>query len=194
MKPKFIVASMAAMLATQLTGLAFAQSPDPYAEKAEKMDKVDKASNAEKADKASSASAKAATGGDIVQTATSAGMFNTLLKAVGEAGLMDGLKGKGPFTIFAPTDDAFAKLPPGTLDELLKDKAKLSDLLRYHIVPGLVMAKDVKAGKVRMANGKEALVGTTGGVTIDNASVVKADIVASNGVIHVIDNVIMPKT
>lgn len=191
MKPKFIVASMAAVLATQLTGLAFAQSPDPYAEKAEKMDKVDKASYA---DKASSASAKAATSGDIVQTATSAGMFNTLLKAVGEAGLMDGLKGKGPFTIFAPTDDAFAKLPPGTLDELLKDKAKLSDLLRYHIVPGLVMAKDVKAGKVRMANGKEALVGTTGGVTIDNASVVKADIVASNGVIHVIDNVIMPKS
>jgi uncharacterized surface protein with fasciclin (FAS1) repeats len=130
---------------------------------------------------------------DIVDTAVAAGQFKTLATALQAAGLVDTLKGKGPFTVFAPTDEAFAKVPKADLEALLKDKAKLTAVLTYHVVPGTVMAKDVKAGKVKTVQGSELTLGTTGGVTVDNAKVVKADIVADNGVIHVIDAVVIPK-
>jgi uncharacterized surface protein with fasciclin (FAS1) repeats len=130
---------------------------------------------------------------DIVETAVAAGSFKTLATALQAAGLVDTLKGKGPFTVFAPTDEAFAKIPKADLDALLKDKAKLTAVLTYHVVPGKVMAKDVKAGKVKTVQGSELTVGTTGGVTVDSAKVTKTDIVASNGVIHVIDSVVLPK-
>jgi uncharacterized surface protein with fasciclin (FAS1) repeats len=130
---------------------------------------------------------------DIVDTAVAAGQFKTLATALQAAGLVDTLKGKGPFTVFAPTDEAFAKVPKADLDALLKDKAKLTAVLTYHVVPGKVMAKDVKAGKVKSVQGAELTLGTSGGVTVDNAKVVKADIVADNGVIHVIDTVVIPK-
>ena len=130
---------------------------------------------------------------DIVDTAVAAGSFKTLAAALQAAGLVDTLKGKGPFTVFAPTDEAFAKIPKADLDALLKDKAKLTAVLTYHVVPGKVMAKDVKAGKVKTVQGGELTLGTTGGVTVDGAKVVKADIVADNGVIHVIDSVVLPK-
>ncbi len=137
--------------------------------------------------------ALAAQAKDIVDTAVAAGSFKTLATALTAAGLIDTLKGKGPFTVFAPTDEAFAKIPKADLDALLKDKAKLTAVLTYHVVPGTVMAKDVKAGKVKTVQGSEITVATTGGVTVDSAKVTKTDIVASNGVIHVIDSVIMPK-
>ncbi len=130
---------------------------------------------------------------DIVETAVAAGSFKTLATALQAAGLVDTLKGKGPFTVFAPTDAAFAKIPKADLDALLKDKAKLTAVLTYHVVPGKVMAKDVKAGSVKTVQGGMLTLGTTGGVTVDNAKVVQADIVASNGVIHVIDSVVLPK-
>jgi uncharacterized surface protein with fasciclin (FAS1) repeats len=130
---------------------------------------------------------------DIVDTAVAAGSFKTLATALQAAGLVDTLKGKGPFTVFAPTDEAFAKVPKADLDALLKDKAKLTAVLTYHVVPGKVMAKDVKAGKVKTVQGSELTLSTTGGVKVDAANVVKTDIVADNGVIHVIDSVIMPK-
>jgi uncharacterized surface protein with fasciclin (FAS1) repeats len=130
---------------------------------------------------------------DIVDTAVSAGSFKTLVTAVQAAGLVDTLKGPGPFTVFAPTDDAFAKIPKAQLDALLKDKAKLTAVLTYHVVPGKVMAKDVKAGKVKTVQGSELTIGTSGGVTVDKAKVVTTDVAASNGVIHVIDTVIMPQ-
>lgn len=130
---------------------------------------------------------------DIVDTAVSAGSFKTLVTAVQAAGLVDTLKGPGPFTVFAPTDEAFAKIPKDQLDALLKDKAKLTKVLTYHVVPGKVMAKDVKAGKVKTVQGSELTIGTSGGVTVDNAKVVSTDVNASNGVIHVIDTVLMPK-
>jgi uncharacterized surface protein with fasciclin (FAS1) repeats len=130
---------------------------------------------------------------DIVDTAVGAGNFKTLAAALTAAGLIDTLKGKGPFTVFAPTDAAFAKIPKADLDKLLADKAKLTAVLTYHVVPGKVMAKDVKAGKVKTVQGGEITVATTGGVTVDGAKVSATDIAASNGVIHVIDSVIMPK-
>ena len=130
---------------------------------------------------------------DIVETAVGAGNFKTLATALTAAGLIDTLKGKGPFTVFAPTDAAFAKIPKADLDELLKDKAKLTAVLTYHVVAGKVMAADVKAGKVKTVQGSEITVATTGGVTVDGAKVSATDIVASNGVIHVIDSVILPK-
>ena len=130
---------------------------------------------------------------DIVDTAVAAGDFKTLAKALGVAGLVDTLKGKGPFTVFAPTDEAFAKIPKADLDALLKDKAKLTAVLTYHVVAGKVMAADVKAGKVKTVQGSELTVSTSGGVMVDKAKVIKTDIVADNGVIHVIDTVIMPK-
>jgi hypothetical protein len=110
---------------------------------------------------------------DIVDTAVAAGNFKTLATALQAAGLVDTLKGKGPFTVFAPTDAAFAKIPKADLDALLKDKAKLTAVLTYHVVPGKVMAKDVKAGKVKTVQGGEMTVATTGGVTVDGAKVVK---------------------
>jgi uncharacterized surface protein with fasciclin (FAS1) repeats len=139
------------------------------------------------------ASALATHAADIVDTAVAAGSFKTLVTAVQAAGLVDTLKGKGPFTVFAPTDEAFAKIPKADLDALLKDKAKLTAVLTYHVVPAKVMAKDVKAGKVKTVQGGELTVATTGGVMVDNAKVVKTDITADNGVIHVIDTVLMPK-
>ena len=134
---------------------------------------------------------------DIVDTAVAAGSFSTLAKALEAADLVDTLKGPGPFTVFAPTDEAFAKLPAGTLEDLLKpeNKAKLASILTYHVVPGRVTAADVvKLDSAKTVNGAKAKVRTSGGgVMIDNANVVKTDIVASNGIIHVIDSVILPK-
>lgn len=130
---------------------------------------------------------------DIVDTAVAAGEFKTLATALEAAGLVQTLKGAGPFTVFAPTDAAFAKLPKGQLDALLADKAKLRAVLTYHVVPGKVLAQDVKAGKVKTAQGAELTVATAGGVKVDDANVVKTDILADNGVIHVIDNVVIPK-
>jgi uncharacterized surface protein with fasciclin (FAS1) repeats len=134
-----------------------------------------------------------ATAADIVDTAVSAGSFKTLVTAVQAAGLVDTLKGPGPFTVFAPTDAAFAKIPKAKLDALLADKAALTKVLTYHVVPGKVMAADVKAGKVKTVEGSEVTLATAGGVTVDKAKVVKADVAADNGVIHAIDTVIMPK-
>ena len=134
---------------------------------------------------------------DIVDTAVSAGSFNTLVAAVKAADPVDTLKGKGPFTVFAPTDDAFAKLPAGTLDDLLKpeNKDKLASILTYHVVPGKVMAKDVAAMKMaETVNGQSFMVGMEGqDVMVDKANVIQADIKCSNGIIHVIDSVILPK-
>ena len=130
---------------------------------------------------------------DIVDTAAAAGDFKTLAVALEKAGLIDTLKGKGPFTVFAPTDAAFAKVPKKDLDALLADKSKLASVLTYHVVPGTVMAKDVKAGKVKTVQGSDLTLSTSDGVKVDGANVVKTDIVADNGVIHVIDSVVLPK-
>jgi uncharacterized surface protein with fasciclin (FAS1) repeats len=134
---------------------------------------------------------------DIVDTAVAAGQFNTLAAALKAAGLIETLKGTGPFTVFAPTDAAFAKLPKGTVEDLLKpeNKARLTAILTYHVVPGKVMAADVvKVKDAKTVQGGSLKVNTGGGkVMVDNANVVKADIAASNGVIHVIDSVVMPK-
>jgi uncharacterized surface protein with fasciclin (FAS1) repeats len=132
---------------------------------------------------------------DIIETAIAAGSFKTLATALGAAGLVDTLKGAGPFTVFAPTDEAFGKLPPGTVDGLLKDRAKLTAVLTYHVMPGKVMAKDVvKLSRAKTVQGQEvAIRASNGSVHVDNATVVKADVEATNGVIHVIDAVILPK-
>ncbi len=130
---------------------------------------------------------------DIVDVAIKAGSFKTLVAAVQAAGLVDTLKGPGPFTVFAPTDEAFAKVPKATLDALLADKAALTKVLTYHVVSGKVMAANVKAGMVPTVNGQSITVKTAGGVMVDGAKVVATDIAASNGVIHVIDSVILPK-
>jgi len=138
-------------------------------------------------------SAVAAPQADIVDTAKSAGSFNTLLAAIEAAGLTETLKGKGPFTVFAPTDEAFAKLPAGTVEALLKDKEKLTKILTYHVVSGTVMAKDVKPGKVTTVEGSKLnITKGTAGVKVDSANVVGTDVLATNGVIHVIDSVVMP--
>ena len=133
---------------------------------------------------------------DIVQTAVAAGQFKTLAKALDAAGLVPTLEGPGPFTVFAPTDDAFAKLPAGTLQNLLKpeNKAQLVAILTYHVVPGRLMASDVvKAHELKTVEGKPLEVKTSSGtVMIDNATVTATDIAASNGVIHVIDHVVLP--
>jgi uncharacterized surface protein with fasciclin (FAS1) repeats len=134
---------------------------------------------------------------DIVDTAVAAGNFTTLATALKAAGLVDTLKGKGPFTVFAPTDAAFAKLPAGTVEDLLKpeNKAKLVSILTYHVVPGAVSsAQVVKMTSAKTVEGQSVKISTKdGGVMIDGANVVKADILASNGVIHVIDSVILPQ-
>ena len=131
---------------------------------------------------------------DIVDTAKSAGSFKTLVTAIEAAGLVDTLKGPGPFTVFAPTDEAFAKIPKAKLDALLKDKAALSKVLTYHVVSGKVMAADVKPGAVRSVQGSNLTVSAKSGkVMVDKAHVTKTDIAADNGVIHVIDTVLMPK-
>ena len=134
---------------------------------------------------------------DIIDTAVSAGSFKTLATALQAAGLVDALKGPGPFTVFAPTDDAFRKLPPGTVDSLLKpeNKEKLKAILTNHVVPGKVMAAQVTSlSSAKTLNGQNVAISTRdGSVMVNNAKVVKADITASNGVIHVIDTVILPE-
>lgn len=135
---------------------------------------------------------------DIVDTAVEAGSFGTLVAAVQAAGLVDVLKGDGPFTVFAPTDDAFAALPAGTVEELLKpeNKEQLTSILTYHVIPGKVMSGDIAGQKleVETVEGSSAMVDAMDGVMIDGANVVAADIEASNGVIHVIDAVILPSS
>ena len=139
--------------------------------------------------------APTASAADIVDTAV-AGKFNTLVAAVKAAGLVETLKGPGPFTVFAPTDEAFAKLPAGTLDSLLKpeNKAKLQSILTYHVLPGKVMAEDVvKLNSAKTVEGRNIMIKTAGGgVMVNNSNVTKTDIEASNGVIHVVDTVILP--
>lgn len=132
---------------------------------------------------------------DIVDTAVKAGDFKTLAKALKETGLDKTLKGKGPFTVFAPTDEAFSKLPPGTLEALLKDKAKLSKIFTYHVVAGKVLSTDLKSGEVKTVEGSPVEVKLEGSkVEVNESYVTKADIVADNGVIHVIDKVLLPPT
>ncbi|MDH3234401.1 MAG: fasciclin domain-containing protein [Alphaproteobacteria bacterium] len=134
---------------------------------------------------------------DIVDTAVQAGSFKTLVAAIKAAGLVETLKGKGPFTVFAPTDNAFAKLPKGTLESLLKpeNKAKLQAILTYHVVSGKIMSGEIagKRAMVKTVQGGELKVDATKGVMVDDANVVKADIVTTNGVIHVVDKVMLPK-
>jgi uncharacterized surface protein with fasciclin (FAS1) repeats len=152
------------------------------------------------ADPASEPSAMAETETkDIVDTAIEAGQFDTLVAAVEAAGLVETLKGEGPYTVFAPTDDAFAALPAGTLDTLLEpaNQDQLSGILTYHVVPGSVLAEDVEPGSVATVNGAELTFATDDGVVISDAQggeaqVVSTDIVTSNGVIHVIDAVLLP--
>jgi uncharacterized surface protein with fasciclin (FAS1) repeats len=130
---------------------------------------------------------------DIVDTAVAAGNFTTLVSAVQAAGLVETLKGEGPFTVFAPTDAAFAKLPKGTVEGLLKDKAKLTAVLTYHVVPGKVMSSDLKNGMmVKTVQGENLTINTTMGPMVNDAKIVQADIVTKNGVIHAIDAVLMP--
>lgn len=146
---------------------------------------------------AATAAAHGGKSSDIVETAVSAGSFKTLAVALQAAGLVDTLKGKGPFTVFAPTDEAFGKLPAGTVEELLKpeNKAKLTAILTYHVVPGKVLAKDVvKLSEAKTVQGSSAKITVMDGkVKVDAANVVKTDILCGNGVIHVIDAVILPK-
>jgi uncharacterized surface protein with fasciclin (FAS1) repeats len=137
----------------------------------------------------------AAAEGDIIATAGAAGNFTTLARAIEAAGLTETLKGEGPFTVFAPTDEAFAKLPEGTLDALLQDKEKLTAILTYHVVPQRVGSAEV-AGltSAKTVNGQELSIATADSkVTVDNATVIQADIPAANGVIHAIDTVLLPK-
>jgi uncharacterized surface protein with fasciclin (FAS1) repeats len=131
---------------------------------------------------------------DNVDTAVSAGQFKTLVKAIREAGLVDTLKGEGPFTVFAPTDAAFAKLPASTVDALLNDKEQLEKVLTYHVVAGKVTSKQIRTGAVKTVQGQSLqLRADYGNVMVNGANVTTADIVASNGVIHVIDTVVLPQ-
>ena len=131
---------------------------------------------------------------DIVDTAVGAGQFNTLARALAAAGLVDTLKGSGPFTVFAPTDEAFAKIPADQLNALLADKAALTKVLTYHVVPGNIPASQVRSGPVKTVQGQALEVkASSAGVRVNDARVVKADVLATNGVIHVIDKVVMPQ-
>jgi len=184
-----------AALAAILSAFTFSASAGSCSEK----------SSADCGDKSAYKAGKAAKGGegekkeakDIVDTAVSAGSFSTLVAAVKAAGLVDVLKGEGPFTVFAPTDDAFKKLPEGTLEDLLKpeNKEKLAGILKYHVVSGKVKAADVvKLTSAKTVQGSEVKITVDGDkVKVDDANVVKTDVEASNGVIHVIDAVILPK-
>lgn len=146
-----------------------------------------------------SASLRSAPPADIVDTAVASKQFPTLVAAVQAAGLVEALKGEGPFTVFAPTEEAFRKLPKGTLESLLKpeNKAKLAAILKYHVVPGKIMASDVMKLKngtdVKTLLGQSIKVKNSHGVKVNNAKVIKTDIACSNGVIHVIDTVLVPK-
>jgi len=131
---------------------------------------------------------------NLIETAIEVGNFKTLVKAVQEADLVETLQREGPFTVFAPTDEAFAKLPPGTIENLLNDKEKLTEILTYHVVPDKIMSDAVlKITTATTANGKQLSIDTTTGFKVGNANVVKTDIECSNGVIHVIDTVLIPK-
>ena len=138
----------------------------------------------------------AAKAGDIVDTAASADQFSTLVAAVKAAGLVETLKGDGPFTVFAPTNEAFAALPAGTVENLLKpeNKEQLVAVLTYHVIPGKVMSSDIagKTAEVKTVQGSALSIDATSGVMVDNATVTTADIITSNGVIHVIDKVVLP--
>jgi uncharacterized surface protein with fasciclin (FAS1) repeats len=139
-------------------------------------------------------SVSAAQAGDLIDTAASAGSFKTFLASVKAAGLSDSLKNQGPFTIFAPSDDAFAKLPRGTMKALMRDKVRLAQLLTHHIVPGKIVVAQVKPGAVKTIQGDAiTLTSDNGKVTIDGANVTQSDLLADNGVIQVIDTVMMPK-
>ncbi|MEZ4459858.1 MAG: fasciclin domain-containing protein [bacterium] len=182
-----------------VAGFATSCGSTPAMPDADKMQAEAEAKAAEEkaqAEKDAAEQAKEAIKVDVVDTAIAAGEFNTLVQALTAAELVDTLKGEGPFTVFAPTDAAFAKLPPETLAELLKPegKEKLTAILTYHVVGGKVMAADVAAGDVATVNGANATitVGEDGSVTYAGANVVKTDIDATNGVIHVIDTVVMP--
>ena len=135
-------------------------------------------------------------GNDVVHVAIKAGKFNTLVAAVKAAGLAETLMGKGPFTVFAPTDEAFAKLPAGTVENLLKpeNKAKLTSILTYHVLPGKVMAGDIAGKKLqaKTVQGSKLAIDAMDGVKVGNAKVISADVMASNGVIHIIDTVVLP--
>ncbi len=131
---------------------------------------------------------------DIIDNAVAAGYLATLSNAFRAAGLVGTLKGAGPFTLFAPTDEAFRKLPAGTVDGLLKDKVKLASILNYHVLPGTVLAKDLKDGDAKTVQGGSVTIASNdAGFTIDGAKVTRKDIESSNGVIHAIDTVMMPK-
>ncbi|MDW8107329.1 MAG: fasciclin domain-containing protein [Armatimonadota bacterium] len=130
----------------------------------------------------------------IVDVAVQAGRFNTLVQAVQAAGLVETLSGEGPFTVFAPTDEAFAQIPQETLQAVLADRERLTAILTYHVVPGRLMAADVaRSTQLQTVQGQSITVSTEGGVRVDDANVIQTDIEADNGVIHVIDRVIMPK-
>jgi uncharacterized surface protein with fasciclin (FAS1) repeats len=151
--------------------------------------------NAENPSKPGTTEANAKTG-DIVAVAMASSKFTTLCTALKAAGLVETLQGKGPFTVFAPTNEAFAKLPKGTLDDLLKpeNKKKLAAILTYHVLPGKVMAADIKTMQAKTVNGQRLDIKVEGGkVTVDEAKVITTDVAASNGVIHAIDTVLMPK-
>jgi uncharacterized surface protein with fasciclin (FAS1) repeats len=141
-----------------------------------------------------SLSAASGTAADLVETASTSGSFKTFLAAAKASGIADKLKNSGPYTIFAPGDAAFNKLPPGTVDALMKDKTRLAEVLAYHVIPGKVTVADVKPGKVRTMQGELlTLTSDNGKVTVDDANVIQSDLIADNGVIHEIDTVVLPK-
>jgi len=195
--PKLLVsASVAAALATGMTAALArtytdAESWSPAV--ATSSDAGMKFASADRYTDAETSTPAIATQSDIIDTAVSAGQFSTLAKALTEAGLIDTLKGPGPFTVFAPTDAAFAKIPAAQLQALLADKSMLTKVLTYHVVPGEVMAKDVKSGSVKTVEGQNLMLDvSSAGVKVNDANVIKTDIMASNGVIHVIDSVVLP--
>ncbi len=131
--------------------------------------------------------------GDLMETAATSATFKTFLAAAKKSGVADTLKGQGPYTVFAPGDSAFRKLPQETLDALMKDKNRLAEVLNHHIIPGKVMIADVKPGKVKTIQGDSlTLTSDNGKVTVDNANVIQSDVLADNGVIHEIDTVVLP--
>jgi uncharacterized surface protein with fasciclin (FAS1) repeats len=191
----FMIGALAAVLATAAVGCKKSEDKaEKPAEPAKPAEPTKPAEPPKPAEPSKPAEPPPAAAKDILTIAAEAGSFKTLEAAVTAAGLVETLKGPGPFTVFAPTDEAFAKIPKADLDAILADKAKLTAILTYHVVPGKVMSKDVAALKsAKTVNGAEVTIDTSAGVKIDNATVVKADIEASNGVIHVIDTVIVPK-
>lgn len=141
-----------------------------------------------------SLSSSASWAADLIETASTAATFKTFLSAAQASGVADKLKNSGPYTVFAPTDSAFKKLPPGTMADLMKDKEKLAEVVTHHVVPGKIAVADVKPGKVKTVQGDEVtLTSDNGKITIDNANVIQSDVMADNGVIHEIDTVILPQ-